>query len=149
MWRKWLNDLIKLCSRCLVSLQVFHTVLSLYPWKSWALQWQQLTPGCVCLENWEIQELDRSRRIHKRFFSRSVYTPQHWFQNTHIQPERETCKDDPTGVCVLFTLVQEPGQAEHSAAGAGELRFAGQVSDWLCDGVQRDHRTHLQVRFSL
>lgn len=37
------------------------------------------------------------------------------------------------GLC--FISVQEPGQAEHSAAGNRELWLAGQVSDRLCDGV--------------
>lgn len=39
-----------------------------------------------------------------------------------------------TVVCSFFP-VQEPGQAEHSAAGTGELWLASQVSDRLCDGV--------------
>lgn len=51
---------------------------------------------------------------------------------------------------LLLVTVQEPGQAEHPAAGsARELGPVGQVSDRLCDGVQRDHRTHLQVRLAL
>lgn len=51
---------------------------------------------------------------------------------------------------VILVSVQEPGQAEHPAAGsARELRPAGQMSDRLCDGVQRDHGTHLQVRLTL
>lgn len=48
---------------------------------------------------------------------------------------------------LLLVSVQEPGQAEHTAAGsARELGPVGQVSDRLCDGVQRDHGTQLQAR---
>lgn len=37
---------------------------------------------------------------------------------------------------LVFLSVQEPGAAEYTAAGTGELRPAGQVSDRLRDGVQ-------------
>lgn len=53
--------------------------------------------------------------------------------------------------CLLFLiLVQEPGASEHPAARSpGELGLAGQVPDRLRGGVQRDHRTHLQVRLAV
>lgn len=47
------------------------------------------------------------------------------------------------GLC--FITVQKPGQAEHPSAGNGKLWLTGQVSHRLCDGVQWDHWTHVQV----
>lgn len=60
------------CRWCPLRSQVFRTVLSLYPWRSWASPWQLLTPGCAFRENWAIRELGRSQRTHRKSSSRFV-----------------------------------------------------------------------------
>lgn len=41
--------------------------------------------------------------------------------------------------------MSEPGEDDHGAAGTRQRRPPGEMAGGLCDGAQRDHRTHIQV----
>lgn len=65
--------------------------------------------------------LDPYQRTRKRSFFRSART----LLNCEVHTDSGRATDE---LFALLISVQEPGPAEHSAAGAGELRPAGQVS---------------------